>query len=64
MDFRKELAFLIGRSYASLVNSESFLGLDRIRARVNARTIIFSRQEAIEILKAAGLLPDRFLSEL
>jgi hypothetical protein len=38
---RKELALVIGRSYASMANSESFLGLDKIRLRINSRMIVF-----------------------
>ena len=55
---RKELALLIGRSPQSLMNSESFLGLDKIRVRINSRMIVFPRQQALAKLKAAGLLPD------
>jgi hypothetical protein len=55
---RKELALFIGRSYQSLINSEGFLGLDKLRNGINSRTIIFPRQKALEKLKAAGLLVD------
>ena len=53
---RKEIAFLIGRTYNSVQRSEAFLGLTKFRIRVNSRVVIFRREETINKLKEAGLL--------
>ena len=53
---RKEIAFLIGRSYRSVAASERFLGLDLLRVRVNPRVVVFPRRKTLIILQHHKLI--------